>query len=218
LALTTGIEHNEFYNRPYFGISCAWGKEIRKIGYLYHRLDYGTFLNYGIEQGLLIYKVKYFTPLLNSRGRYSYRIFTNLTYKSGYNRFEDEFMEFTRRDGIRGLESDNLRGNQRMNVSFESVCYSPHYILGFRFVYFTFFDAGIITNAHDALFQNHLYTGFGAGVKIRNENLIFDTVLLQFGYYPLLPDNATPEYIKLTSAGNPRLDNFVVQRPEIIRY
>lgn len=218
LAFTTGVEYNEYFNRPYFGVRYAWGKGIRKIGYLYHRIDYGTFLNYGIEQGLLVYKLKYFTNLLNNSGRYFYRIFADMTYKSGYNRFEDEFMEFTKSDGIRGLSSEELRGNQRMNLSLESVCYSPHELLGFRFVYFLFFDAGIISNRNLVLIQNHLYSGFGGGIRIRNENLAFDTVILRFGYYPILPENASPEYIELTSIRNPRLDNFIIQRPEIIKY
>jgi len=218
LAFTTGVEYNEYFNRPYFGVSYAWGKRIRKIGYLYHRIDYGTFLNYGIEQGLLVYTLKYFTNILNNSGRYFYRIFADLTYKSGYNRFEDEFMEFTKSDGIRGLSSEELRGNQRMNLSLESVCYSPHELLGFRFVYFLFFDAGIISNRNLVLIQNHLYSGFGGGIRIRNENLAFDTVVLRFGYYPVLPENALPEYIELTSIRNQKLDNFIVQRPEIIKY
>ena len=218
LAFTTGVEFNEYYNRPYFGVRAAWGKAINKVGYLYHKLDYGAFFNYGAEQGLLEYKFKYFTNLLNNPGRYFYRIFTDLTYRVGYNRFEDEFMEFTGTDGIRGLSSDELRGNQRMNISFEGVCYSPHRLLGFRFVYFLFFDAGIISNKSLVLIQNKLYSGFGGGVRIRNDNLAFDTVVLRFGYYPTLPVNASPEYLELTSIRNPQMDNFVVQRPEIIAY
>ncbi len=218
LTVTSGVELDQFYNRPYFGISLAWGKGMDNLGYLYQRIDYGTFLNYGIEQGLLIFRLKYFTNLLNNSGRYFYRIFTDLTYKAGYNRFEDEFLKFTKQDGIRGLCSDRLRGNQRLNLSLEGVCYSPHIILGFRFVYFLFFDAGIISNDNVVLIQNHLYTGFGGGIRIRNENLAFDTVVLRFSYYPLLPPNAMPEYIELTSKRYPQLDNFVVQSPQILVY
>ncbi len=218
LTLTGGVEVNQYFNRPYFGISYAWGNIVNKVGYLYQRIEYGSFFNYGIEQGLLIYSAKYFTNRFNSMGRYSYRLFFDLTYKKGYSRFEDEFMEFTKLDGIRGLSSEELRGNQRLNLSFESICYSPHHIFDFRFVYFLFFDAGIISNTSSILIRNHLYTGFGGGVKIRNENLIFDTVRIRIAYYPLLPEGASPEYIRLTSTRYPQLDNFVVQRPQILQY
>ena len=218
MTFTTGVESDQFTNRPYLGLSCAWGNLIRNFGYLYNRFDYGTFFNYGIEQGLLIYKFKYFTNLLNKSGRYSYRIFSDFAYKRGYNRFNDEFMELSPDNGIRGLKSEKLRGNQLMNLSLESVCYSPHVVMGFRFVYFLFFDTGIIANQKQLLINNHLYTGFGGGIKIRNENLIFDTLLLRFGYYPLLPEQANVRYIDLTSTRSPHLDNFVLQRPEIIGY
>ena len=127
-------------------------------------------------------------------------------------------MELSPDNGIRGLKSEKLRGNQLMNLSLESVCYSPHVVMGFRFVYFLFFDTGIIANQKQLLINNHLYTGFGGGIKIRNENLIFDTLLLRFGYYPLLPEQANVRYIDLTSTRSPHLDNFVLQRPEIIGY
>ena len=218
LTVTTGVEFNEYYNRPYFGLRFSCGKQFDRVGYLYNRIDYGAFLNYGVEQGMLVYNVKHFTNLINSSGRYLYRIFTDITYKAGYNRFEDEFMEFDKKDGIRGLDSESLKGNQRLNLSLEGVCYSPHELVGFRFTYFLFFDAGIIANKDLILIRNHLYTGVGGGLRIRNENLAFDTILLRFGYYPVLPENASPEYIDLTSIRNPRLDNFIVQRPEIIQY
>ena len=218
LAFTSGVEFNEYYNRPYFGVRAAWGRKINRVGYLYQKLDYGTFFNYGVEQGLLEYKFKYFTNLLNQSGRYLYRTFADLTYRMGYNRFEDEFMEFTKTDGIRGLSSVELRGNQRMNVSLEGVCYSPQELLGFRFVYFLYLDAGIISNKSPVLIQNHLYSGFGGGIRIRNDNLAFDTIVLRFGLYPSLPANASSEYLELTSIRNPQMDNFVVQRPEIIAY
>jgi len=218
LSFTAGWEVSEFYTRPYFGLSAGWGNFIPVFGYLYNRIDYGSFFNYGTEQGLVMYRMKFFTNQFNSSSRYKFRIFTDFLYKKGINRFEDEFMELTQKDGVRGLGSDELRGNQRLNFSIETMCYSPHRILGFRFQYFLFVDAAIISNVNSQLLRNHVFTGFGGGVKIRNDNLAFDTVLLRFGYFPVLPDNPYAEYIKLTSEGRPRLDNFVVQRPEIIPY
>lgn len=217
-SFTAGKEYNEFHNRPYLGLSFSGASSITKHGRIYNRASYGTFFNNGIEQGLLDIMVGYFSGLINKEGRYNYRIFTDVQYKAGFNRYEDEFMQFTRNDGIRGLMSTELRGNQRLNLKFETVCYSPHSIFGFRFLYFTFFDAGIISNQTQPLIDNQLYTGFGAGVKIRNENLIINTIQFRLAYYPILPANVIPDYIQLTTVGNQRFEDFFLQKPEIIQY
>jgi hypothetical protein len=217
-ALTGGIEFNEFYNRPYFGLNFTHGSHLKKIGYLRKQLAFGGFINNELEQGLLQVQLNYFSDLINEAGRYAYRIFADMQYMAGYNRFEDEYMEFTKRDGIRGLASDELRGNQRLNFNLEPVCYSPHRLLGFRFIYYLFIDAGIIANNSTILINNPIYSGFGAGVRIRNDNLVFDAIHLRIGYYPLLPKESVPEYILLTSNSNRRFSNFMVPKPDILRY
>ena len=218
VSLTAGIEDNEFHNRPYAGFLFSRASGMSRYGRIYHEINFGTFFHHGIEQGLLDISLNYFTPLLNNEGRFNYRIFAGLRYKTGLNRFADEYMEFTRNDGIRGLKSDELRGNQRFNINLESVCYPPHQVLGFRFHYFVFLDAGIISRTSDILIRNHMYTGFGAGIRIRNDNLAFNTVQIRLALYPMLPDNSSPEYIQLAGIGNPRFEDFFIQQPEIILY
>lgn len=217
-SLTGGIEFNEFYNRPYFEINYSHGSHMTKIGYLRKQVAFGGFLNDQLEQGLLLVQLNYFSELLNKPGKYKYRIFTDIQYKAGYNRFEDEYMEFTKQDGIRGLKSEELRGNQRFNINLEPTCYSPHYLLGFRFIYYMFLDLGLIANKSSILINNPIYTGFGAGVRIRNDNLVFDAIHLRLVYYPLLPSEADPEYILLTASANRRFNNFTVPKPEILKY
>jgi hypothetical protein len=217
-SFTGGIEFDEFYKRPYFGINISHGSHIKNIGYLRKQVAFGGFIHHNLEQGLLITQLNYFTDLINMLNRYKYRIFVDLQYKAGYNRFEDEYMEFTKRDGIRGLASSALRGNQRLNLNIEPVCYSPHHLLGFKFVYYLFIDVGMIANESNILTNNRLYSGFGAGVRIRNDNLVFDAIHIRLGYYPVLPDDAIPEYIFLTSSSNKRIPNFVTPKPDILKY
>jgi hypothetical protein len=218
ISLTGGIEFNEFYNRPYFAINYSQGSHLKNIGYLRKQIAFGGFINNQLEQGLLLVQLNYFSNLLNVEGRYKYRIFADMQYKAGYNRFEDEYMEFTKNDGIRGLNSKDLRGNQRINLTLEPVCYSPHYLLGFRFVYSLFIDAGIIANNSTILINNEIYSGFGASVRIRNDNLVFDAIQFRLVYYPILPSGADPEYMLLTSNSNRRFSNFSVPKPDILRY
>lgn len=218
LILTAGIEMNEYLNRPYVGISYSIASEWTNFGYMYHRIDAGSFINEGIEQGQIAYNLKYFSPLMNAEGRFNYRLFAGVNYRIGLNRFEDEFLQFSKTDDIRGLTGNNLRGNQLLSANLESVCYSPHKPLGFRFVYFVFFDAGMITNHNKVLIKNPVYTGFGAGLRFRNENLVFSIIQIRVSYYPLIPEDTNPEYLQITGVADKRFDGFVVPRPEILEY
>jgi hypothetical protein len=218
LSVTGGIDFDEYYNRPYMGISYSHGSHLRNIGYLRKEVAFGGFIHQQLEQGLLLFKINYFTDLLNHTGRYKYRIFTYIDCRAGIHRFEDEYLEFSKRDGIRGLTGADLKGNQRANLNLESFCYSPHVLLGFRFVYYVFADVGIIANQSSILINNEMYTGFGAGVRIRNDNLIFDAIHFRLAYYPNLPVEASPEYILLTSASNRKFENFTIPKPDILKY
>lgn len=216
LTFTAGLEKNEFFDRPYLGFSYSFGSLGSKFGLLFFQIEYGTFFNDGVEQGTLNLKFKTYSPLLNKEGRFNYRLFSKINYKTGTNRFEDEFIELD--NNIRGLKSQSLRGTQLFNVNIESVCYSPHYLGKFRFLYFLFIDAGIINNKSKILTQNTIYSGFGAGVRIKNENLVFNTIEIRFSYYPVIPDNSTAEHIFFTGRSTSQLESFIIPKPDVLGY
>lgn len=218
LTLTGGYEITEFLNRPYLGLSYSWGKGSQGFGYLYQKIEYGTFLNKNIEQDKFNYSFKYISPLMNSTERYNYRIFTNLSYTGGFARFDDEYLELSNDNGIRGLNSTVLRGNQQLSLNIEGVCYSPHQPLGFRFVYFLFVDAGIISYQKNQLFANPIYTGFGAGLRIKNERLVFSALQIRLAYYPVIPEMSTTENFQIRGVSDPVFNNFIIPKPEILKY
>jgi hypothetical protein len=55
---------------------------------------------------------------------------------------------------------------------------------GFKIALITFADLALLSPAENSLYQSKLYSGFGIGIRIRNEHLIFPTFQLMLGYYP----------------------------------
>ena len=55
-------------------------------------------------------------------------------------------------------------------------------------------------------------------MRIRNDNLVFDAIELRFGYYPIVPMNATAENFLLTTTSGRKFSNFVVPKPEVLQY
>jgi hypothetical protein len=215
--LIGGREFNEFNTRNYAAIQFSSGYYFQKFGYLYQQTEYGTFINNGVEQGTIKVNAKYFTSLLNANGRFKHRIFTDINYIRGFNRNSDEYIELSSKEGIRGLNSTALHGNERLFVNIEYDCYSPHKLYGFFHTYFLFFDAGCITD-HGSLLQSPVYSGFGAGVKIRNENLVFNTIFIRIGYYPRLPDPRTVRYYEFYGKTTYEYPSFEDKKPEIVKF
>lgn len=212
-----GREFNEYNSRNYMAIQFSSGYYFQNFGYLYQKTEYGTFFNEKVEQGTIKINANYFTSLLNVKGRYKHRIFTNISYIRGINRNNDEYVELSSREGIRGLNSTALQGNERLFMNLEYDCYSPHKFYGFHMTYFAFFDAGCITD-HGDILSNPLYSGFGGGIKIRNENLVFNTILIRIGFYPKLPDPRTVRYFEIYGRPTYEYPSFENKKPEIVKY
>ncbi|UCH13618.1 MAG: hypothetical protein JSV22_10970 [Bacteroidales bacterium] len=218
LQIIAGMEFGDFNDRPYLGASFSHGTYIWRIGYLYNRVEIGGFYyNNAFEQSIFSLTSKYFTHLIN-RGRFKYRIFTDINYKIGIRRFEDEFISIENDEGINGLESDRLKGTQKLTTDLEVVAFTPYYILGFRFVVFGSVNLGFIGTSNDPIFSNRLYSGIGAGIRIRNPRLVFNTFQIKFTFYPAAPAESEKEYISVSGEKKLKPDYFFTSAPEIVDF
>lgn len=219
IKLTVGRERGEFSKRTYACLTFAGSKYLHKIGYFSHFLEFGSYYNNKLEQGALNYKFQYFSPLFGSK-RHNFRQFARIQYLQGYNRFDDEFVEIRRNDGIRGLDYEMLKGNKRLYVNTELVYYSPHYLYGFRFVYYLFFDAGIINYQKNVLFDNQMFSSLGVGFRFRNERLVFNTIQFRACLFPFSGQIPTSEkqYLDLYSTSKARFPEFANKIPGVITY
>jgi len=89
---------------------------------------------------------------------------------------------------------------------------------GFRFSPNLFYDAAFLTaNSHVLSFNNY-YSGIGVGVRIRNEHLALQTIILRFVYYP---DNPVKDghFGGGVSASVPDVfKEYDIVKPDLLRY
>lgn len=219
IKLTGGYEDNEFGSRQYYGTTLTASKCVDKFGYLSGTIELGGFYRDKVEQGTATVDLLHITPLFGS-DRHHFRNIITANFTQGINRFEDEFTLIEDEDGIRGIANNLLKGDKRFYANNEFVYYSPHYIYGFRFVYFAYVDAGMINSNNSTLINNPIYVGAGIGVRIRNERLVFNTIQLRFSFFPLAPgiSEGNKEYINFTSYPQYRMPEFAIRKPEIISF
>jgi hypothetical protein len=219
IQITGGYEINEFKDRPYFDISISNGMYVRKRGgYLYTKLEMGGFFkNRSVEQGTIGLTAKYFTPLF-SLNRYKVRYFIDFNYTEGIKRYRGEFVTIQNKEGLIGLTSIMLNGIQKMTLNLEAVTFTPYYFTGFRLVVFAFTDMGLVGPGAKCIFSNSLYSGFGLGIRLRNEKLVFNTIQIRFAFYPLVPENSEWHFIQASGEQEQKMDNFFISDPKLIKY
>ncbi len=218
IKFTNGIEKNEFYNRVYNSLSISKGNYLGNFGYTYINLSLGGFIRKSeFEQGVLKLNPSFFTNLL-VLGSFKFRLFTNVNYIKGYKRFSDEYLNINDLSGIRGLINDSAVGSQKLALNFESVCFTPFYLAGFRFAVFGFADFAYIGKTTKLVFNLPLYSGFGFGIRVRNEKLVFKTFQMRLAFYPFLPKSASSEYFTVSNESKFNTYNFNAKSPEIINF
>jgi hypothetical protein len=218
ITLTGGREINEFKNRHYAGIYAATAHSIRPIGYFYSSGGVSTFLNNGkTEQGLLQLSTTWFSNLMYL-GSFRVRNFIKAGYTRGFDRNTDESLTYLKENGFEGFRNDSIAGTQRLSVNLESVFFSPGNPYGFRFAFFAFGNLAYLFGTNQFVAQGEVLSGVGVGVRIRNDNLVLNTLQIRLGFYPHLPEYSRANCLNVSGEQLLKPDGFNPGAPTILPY
>ena len=217
--MNIGYEDREYSHRQYLGFDFQNATYRRKSrSYLFNRIAIGGFFNSKrFEQGTLIAQSKFFSRI-RKLGALRFRNFGDLNYTLGIRRFPEEFITINNRNGIRGFKSEEVIGNQKLNLNLETVAFTPYMIGGFKFAFYTFGDIGIIGSNQKHIFKGDYYYGLGFGVRLHNENLVFKTIQLRLSFYPKAPSDFQSVAFRLSGEERPRFNDFKVGQPDVVPY
>lgn len=213
--LSGGYERNEFSNRRLASVDLSMARFFSGVGYVYAQLLMESYFRNGrSEQGIIRPTVNYISDL-NKWGRFRTRNFLTLELTRGINRFDNEFITINRSYGIRGFDSDFIMGNQRLNLKYELVAFSPADIVGFRLAPYFFYDAALLARGNDAVYKGNFYQGFGLGIRLRNDNLTINTLEVRLGYYPNSPVDMSALGFDISQQARTSFRDFHVTAPDV---
>jgi hypothetical protein len=217
LTITAGKEINESNDRTYAGIYAAIGNSIRPLGYFYTSAGFSSYFGGVTRQGMLLLRTSYISNLLYL-GNFKMRDFLTVDYTRGFDRNTDEFLVYNRDNGFSGFRNDSARGAQRLSLGIESVLFSPAYIYGFRFAFFAFADMSLLFGTNEFVRQGEFLSSIGIGIRIRNDNLVFNTLQIRLGYYPNLPPYSRVSNFTVSGEQLLKPDNFDPGPPTVLPY
>jgi hypothetical protein len=216
--ITAGREFNEFKQRTYIGGEASFARSSNALGYFYLYGGLSTYLNKNrTEQGVLSLGLNYFSNLI-TLGTARIRNFVYLQYTRGFGRYSNEYLKFFNNNGFTGFSNDSVNGTQRLSVSLESVLFSPVNFYGFRFAFFGFTDFSFLSGTTEMLGKGYALSSIGVGIRIRNDNLVFNTFQIRIGYFPNPPSYSTISPVNISGEQLLRPNNFEPGAPAIIPY
>lgn len=219
LHITAGHEWGQVKDRPYLGIGAAFGNYFKNsTAYWSARASFGSFISKGaIEQGAFRLQANYISPLYHPN-RYHFRHLVGFTYVHGINRYQGEYVSIENGSGVPGLSSPLMRWNDKFVLNLETQIFSPYKFLGFRFAFFGRFDLGVVTDEKLQMDETRLFMGISTGVRIRNDQLIFDNFVIRLGIYPGMPHDATASYFTIDYLARSRFQDFLPSKPSLVDY
>lgn len=186
--LLYGFDANEFGNRHYLQLSTSTGRHFQNCnGYLFVSGGVSGYISDGeVEQGQVYSEMELITKL-SKRRRKQVRSFINLNYTLGIRRYDMEYLTLDKLDYIRGFNSDRAIGKQRLALNLEHVVFLPRQFYRFNMALFGFADMGLIGSSKKLIITQNYYSGIGLGIRLHNENLVFETFRLRLAFYPFHP-------------------------------
>ena len=217
LAFVGGIENREVGKRPYFGVMSAWSRYSKKLGYFYTGAGAGGFHQNGWKQALIYSRTIYFTPYMEL-GNWGWRNYIGIRYTHGYSQLPGNVITISNATGIRGINLP-LTGNQKIVMNCETDLFPPLNLVGFRTAFVLFADLAWISNGGKLIDKSNFYSGYGLGIRFRNDHLIFNTIEFLFGYYPNVGKlGRNPYNFSNSQKTFYNFNDFQFSRPDVIPY
>ncbi len=183
-SLIGGWTKKEEKDRSYFGIE-ALRSYFSKSGF-YSSYTFrigGNHYQKVWEDIDVLINADYFTRLIKMRGQWYNRNFFSVGFTKQINPVLNQPLDINSIFGLNYFRGNPGPANVRSTAKAETVFFNLRKFWGFRMAPFLFADMSMLTPANQAFKKSDLYSAIGAGVRTRNENLVFGTIELKAYYF-----------------------------------
>jgi hypothetical protein len=177
----------------------------------------GSFWESGSKDAVIHLQTDYFSRLFRWK-HHKFRQFFHVDYLFSPNPDLYKPLNINRGNGILGYRYTTLNGFQRLNMSATTNYYSRLNIYGFRFNFYALIQASLLPEPNKSLFTSQLYTGFGLGFSVRNENLAFNTISFSAFILPANPSGSKSIFAEISSNIPFSFNIFALTAPAFIPF
>ena len=145
------------------------------------------------------------------------RQYLNVSYSSISNLVTYAPLRINNDYGVRGFLTDSAQGVRRISLQSETEFFLKFKLWGFKFCPFPYFDVSLLTPAGQPFSKSNLYSSLGGGVRMRNENLVFETIELRAFFFPVAPNNMRGFKLVLSANVKYRYSSNFITPPDVVQ-
>ena len=216
--LIVGWSNKQNQRRPYYGIEFEGTRFSSKRIFSSYKVRAGGYLTKGKLQDInLLVSIDHFTRLRRLNTQWLSRNFISFSYTRQLNSLLNEPLFLRSSFGLSYFPNGEIRADERATFKVESVFYNLTRILGFRFAPFVFGDLSLLRPINQPITQSDGYYAVGAGIRTRNESLVFGTIELRGYYFPRTMEGMRNWKIDITTKLRFRFNSNFIKKPDFIR-
>ncbi|MFY7900349.1 MAG: hypothetical protein ACOVNY_09205 [Chitinophagaceae bacterium] len=206
-------------SRPYVGVDIQRYFFTQNRNYYNYNIRLGSYYNNGkIQDASILINLESFSRLKKfKQSNWSVRHFFGGSITHQFRTFLDDPISLNSIYGIQQFRRDSATDAfARFSINIESVFFNSWKLAGFSFAPFAFSNLSYIRNFRRSFASGEGYAAIGAGIKSRNENLIFGTMELKTFYFPRTTGFMTPWNITFNTNLRFRYNSQYITRPEFV--
>lgn len=219
VSFTGGWWKQRGLERPYAGFVGDYYTSTKNGAFCQYYLRAGTFIEGGrkLTDAALMMGFSRFSRLFFSGTDFKIRQYYRATYSRIFNPITYEPLRINNTYGLRDFGSDSAQGNERISAQTETIFFTSYKPFGFRLAPFVFVDGALLRTVPNSFKQANFYPGFGGGIRVRNENIIFGTIEIKAGFFPRnVPGQASFKFL-IASDLRYRYQTTYIHEPDIVR-
>lgn len=217
ITLTGGWTDKNARIRPYMGLDMQVNYFSKKRNYYNYTLRIGGYqYKKRYEDISVLGNVEFFTRLRSLGKRWKQRTFITVGVTTQIRKQLAEPLLLESQYGLSEYTDIHLGGDHRLTLKAETVMFNNWRVASFRFAPFVFGNASLLTPEHESIIKTKFYNSLGAGIRTRNESLVFGTLELRGFLFP--NKNFDGSYWRVEFNTNVRFkynSNFI-RRPQFI--
>ncbi|MES2701276.1 MAG: hypothetical protein V4649_01500 [Bacteroidota bacterium] len=203
--------------RPYAGLNASRYLATSKGDFVELYMRSGGFLwNKGLQDGGFVVGAAVYSRLAFV-GSTKIRQYINASFSYQHQTVTGPPLRLNTPYGLRGFLSDSVNGARRLSVQLETTFYLRWRLLGFQFAPFPYADFALIAPENWPTSRSSLYTSLGGGVRMRNENLVFETIEARAFFFPVAPSNMRAFKIIVSANLRYRYPSSLITAPDIVQ-
>jgi len=188
----------------------------------------GNYFNYIFKAGTYWYgssaedanvlaSLNYFSRLKKLSANWNQRTYISASITTQFNTLLNGPLLLSSTYGLPLFSNTGIvNANGRGTITQETVFFNSRSLVGFRFAPFIGSSLSFLKPIGASITKSDGYTGISAGLRSRNENLIFGTMELRFSYFPRTTTNMAPFRIDFNTNLQFKYNSQYVKSPDFI--